>query len=472
MTKRVFIYIRVSTSEQAEEGYSLSEQQERLIKYAEAMGWTIVRVFIDPGYSGATLERPGLDELIASIKETDIVLVDKLDRLSRSLFDTLYLIQKVFEPAGVAFVSKNEAFDTSTTFGMAMVGILAIFAELERKRIKERMMDGRNGRAKEGKWHGAEPIGYDYDKTTGLLNVNSYEAMQVQEAFELAANRVPLAEIARELSGKGYRTKYGPWQTQTLRSVLINRALIGEVKHKDEYYEGLHTPIIDLDLFNAVQVIMAERSVENDKYRPGKRYASPLGGIIWCAHCGAKYHQRSAGPNKDGAWRRYYMCYSRSKADKKLIKDPNCVNKNYRDRDLEKIVYDEIKKLKSDTSYIDRLRQSVDTGPKEETLKARIAQLSAQISRFMDLYGIGKLSIDDIGAKIEPLSEEKKRLEAELKTLQAVVPTISNDRIRALADIFEDVLATGDCYAIRDAVVELVNHIEIDGEKVYIHWNF
>lgn len=135
MTKRCYIYIRVSTREQAEEGYSISEQQERLIKYAEAMGWTVVKVYIDPGHSGSTMDRPALQEMIGAISDVDIVLVDKLDRLSRSLYDTLYMIQKVFGDQDVSFVSRNEAFDTSTSFGRAMVGILAVFAELERERI-------------------------------------------------------------------------------------------------------------------------------------------------------------------------------------------------------------------------------------------------------------------------------------------------------------------------------------------------
>jgi site-specific DNA recombinase len=154
--KRVFIYIRVSTIEQAEEGYSLGEQEERLIKYCEAMGWEVIKVYIDPGYSGGNMERPGLKEMISEIENgnADIVLVDKLDRLSRSQFDTLYMIQKIFMPNDCAFVSRAEAFDTSTPFGRAMIGILAVFAELERERIRERMKEGKAGRAKEGKYRG------------------------------------------------------------------------------------------------------------------------------------------------------------------------------------------------------------------------------------------------------------------------------------------------------------------------------
>lgn len=472
MTKRCFIYIRVSTREQAEEGYSIGEQQERLIKYAEAMGWTIVRVFIDPGHSGSTMDRPALQEMISCIKDADLVLVDKLDRLSRSLYDTLYMIRKVFGEHDVDFVSRAEAFDTSTSFGRAMVGILAVFAELERERIKERMADGRAGRAKEGKWHGSVPIGYDYNPTTGYLDVNDYEAMQIQKAYELTAQRVPLSEIRRTLHDKGYRTKYGPWLTETLRKILTSRVVIGEVKHAGEWHQGLHDPIIDLELFDAVQVVMAERSVENDKYRPGRRYTSPLGGMIWCKHCGGKYHWRRYSRTKEGKPHSYYVCYSRAKTDPKMVRDPNCRNTTYRDYRLEELVYNEIRQLKGDPAYIGKLRRSVDTSAQQITIQARLDKLTGQISKLMDLYSLGAIPLDAIQAKVEPLAAEKRALESELRTLQATPDAVPEEHIHGLVDVFEQILATGDTAAIHDAVAELIDHIEIDGEKVLIHWNF
>lgn len=466
MTKRCYIYIRVSTREQAEEGYSIGEQQERLIKYAEAMGWTIVKVYIDPGHSGATMDRPALQEMIAKITDVDLVLVDKLDRLSRSLYDTLYMIQKVFGEKNVSFVSRNEAFDTSTSFGRAAVGILAVFAELERERIKERMADGRNGRAKEGKWHGQPPTGYDYDKQSGVLQINPYEAMQVREAFDLAAQRVPLLEIVKGFHEKGYRTKTGTWRVESLRGILASRAYLGEVKHRGEWFDGLHTPLIDLELFDAVQVILAERSKANDKYKPGKRYASPLGGLIWCKHCGAKYLWRS-GPERS-----YYSCCSRAKCDPKLVRDPNCKNKNYRDFRLERIIFDEIRQLKSDPGYVEKLRTSVDTSEKQAVIEARIKALSSQISKLMDLYSLTDMPMEEVSAKVTPLAEEKKTLTAELQTLQVAVQEVSIDRVRELAEVFDDILATGDSNAIRAAVGELIDYLEIDGEDIHIHWNF
>ena len=178
------MYVRVSSKEQVD-GYSIGEQIERLEKYADAMEWDIIKTFVDPGYSGGNTDRPGLKEMIKEIEKggVDKVVVYKLDRLSRSQLDTLYLIEKVFLANNTDFVSMSENFDTSTPFGRAMIGILAVFAQLEREQIKERTMVGKEARAKEGKWGGGstEPIGYNYNIAKDLLEVDEYEAMQVRE---------------------------------------------------------------------------------------------------------------------------------------------------------------------------------------------------------------------------------------------------------------------------------------------------
>lgn len=192
---RVALYPRVSSHEQTE-GYSIGEQIERLTDYCKAMQWDIYKIYTDPGYSGGSMDRPGLQEMLKDIKagKIDKVVVYKLDRLSRSQKDTMMLIEDEFLAYGVDFVSMSENFDTSTPFGRAMIGILAVFAQLERENIKERTMMGKEARAKEGKWHGGatEPIGYDYDPATDLLSVNEYEAMQIREVYEAFLQGTPL----------------------------------------------------------------------------------------------------------------------------------------------------------------------------------------------------------------------------------------------------------------------------------------
>lgn len=148
--KNVGIYIRVSTQEQANEGYSIDAQRDRLTAYCRSMAWNIYNIYIDGGFSGSNMSRPALSQLLDDIKgkRVNCVLVYKLDRLSRSQKDTLYIIEDVFLKNGIDFVSLNENFDTSSPFGRAMIGILSVFAQLEREQIKERSMMGRVERAK------------------------------------------------------------------------------------------------------------------------------------------------------------------------------------------------------------------------------------------------------------------------------------------------------------------------------------
>ena len=124
---RVALYPRVSTTEQATEGYSIGEQIERMTKFCEAKGWTIYKTYTDAGYTGANLDRPGLQGIMEDCEKDvfDMVLVYKLDRLSRSQKDVLYLVEDVFDEHGVYFSSMTENFDTSSPFGKAMLGILA-----------------------------------------------------------------------------------------------------------------------------------------------------------------------------------------------------------------------------------------------------------------------------------------------------------------------------------------------------------
>ena len=177
MSKRkAAIYIRVSTDFQAEEGYSIDAQKEQLTAYCVSKSIKNYEYYIDGGWSGSNIERPEIQRLIKDVKEDKIshVIVYKLDRLSRSQKDTLYLIEDVFNPHGVDFVSLNESMDTSTPMGRLMLGILSAFAQLERENIRLRTRMGMKERVKAGLWMGGGrvPFGYDYDKEKGILVPN------------------------------------------------------------------------------------------------------------------------------------------------------------------------------------------------------------------------------------------------------------------------------------------------------------
>jgi len=262
--KKVAIYIRVSTQEQANEGYSIAAQQEKLIAYCKAKNWIIYDIYIDGGFSGGNLERPALHKMMRELDKIDAVLVYKLDRLSRSQRDTLYLIEEKFLENNVDFVSLSESFDTTTPFGKAIMGILSVFAQLERETIKERTKLGKEKRAKEGFWRGGGnvPIGYDFidDK----LIVNEYEAMQIREIFRLYSEGTSLQAIGNILNNKGYKTNNGAsWSSTQVNRVLRNSTYSGYIEYNDEFYPGIHDPLVDEDIFAKVQILLDNKSKKN-----------------------------------------------------------------------------------------------------------------------------------------------------------------------------------------------------------------
>ena len=476
---RVALYVRVSSQEQVE-GYSIGEQTERLTKYAEAMSWDVHKVYVDPGYSGGNMDRPGLKDLIRDVKTgmIDIVVVYKLDRLSRSQFDTLYLIEKVFLPNNTDFVSMTENFSTNSSLGRAMIGFLAVFAQLEKDKINERTLMGKEARAREGKWHGSKyvPIGYYYDINDELLHIVDYEALQIREAFDLFIKGTPLRTIATMFLTKGYKHKYGEWDAKAIRRVLKNKAYIGYLKHKGEYFKADHKTIIDDETFYKAQKLLQNRAEHylQSGIKPGAQ-TTYLGGLLHCKHCGGKYTKTSGGSKKYGELF-YYVCYSRSKKVKKMVKDPNCINKNWRMEDLDKIVLDEIRNLSADPAYIHDIRREKhkenDTENKVNIINQEIENIDTQISRFMDLYGIGKFTIEQVSSKVDPLNEQKKKLEKELTSLTADSGELTEEETIAIVKSFDDVLERGNFEEIRLVVESLIYYIELDNDDVYIHWKF
>lgn len=476
---RVALYPRVSTQEQAKEGYSIGEQIERLTDYCKAMKWEIFKIYTDPGYSGGDTNRPGLQAMIKDVEAglIDKVVVYKLDRLSRSQLDTLFLIEKVFLANNTDFVSMSENFDTSSPFGRAMIGILAVFAQLEREQIKERMGMGKEARAKDGKWHGGatEPIGYDYDPATELLNINDYEAMQIRELYNLFLQGTPLRTIERTFMEKGYTHKHGTWDPKTMRRLMRNKTQLGYIKHRDEWYPGDHDPIIDEEIYTKAVKLLDDRAEQYklSGVKPGAQ-TTYLGGLLRCKHCGGKYTKQANGRKEPKTL--WYMCYSRCKKVKKMIKDPNCKNKNWKMAELDDLVIKEIKQLALDPEYIRNARaesmKKTDSADKIAVLEKEIEKLDAQISRFMALYGIGKFTIEQVSSQVDPLNEQRSKLAKELEDLTAETGELTEEETLKIVEEFDDILESGDFNRIRQTIDLLIYYIEIDNEDVYIHWKF
>lgn len=470
--KRVFLYVRVSTQEQARDGYSIDEQIDRLRDYCKAMGWIIVKIYTDGGYSGSNTDRPALQDMIRDIeaKKGDSVVVYKLDRLSRSQKDTLELIEDYFLANNVDFVSMTENFDTATPFGRAIIGILSVFAQLEREQIKERMSMGREGRAKEGKFHGGGyvPIGYDY--IDGLLKINEFEAMQIREIHKLFQEGKAFRAIERIFAEKGYTQKHGKWHPKRIKGCMLNDLYIGNVHYAGQVFKGEHDPIVDEETFNKSVELYKSRDYSNCKNAGRTSY---LGGLLFCSQCHARYAVSTYKSN--GKEYRYYCCHSRRKINRSLIKDPNCKNMNYKAETLDKMIFDEIRKLATDPSHVHEIKKrnfSDDDLTKTRLIEKEIAKIDAQKSRYMDFYAIDEYTMEEVQAKVKPLNEQKRKLENELRTLANGKSALSEEDALELLESWEDVVEEGDFERIRMLINALIEKIEIDNEDIDIHWKF
>lgn len=462
--KKVAIYVRVSTTEQVE-GYSIGAQKERLINYCKAKEWNIYNIYIDGGFTGSNRDRPALIKMLNEIDHYDIVLVYKLDRLSRSQKDTLYLIEEKFLPYNVDFVSLQESFDTSTPFGRAMIGILSVFAQLERETIIERSKMGLLERAKQGKWggNGTPPIGYD--EVDSKLIINDYEAMQVKEIFVLYLQGYGSRKIANILDKKGYKHKYGSWidyPSVTIIRLLRNVVYIGSIKHKDNIFKGNHEAIIDVDTFNKVQVLLNKKSINR------RNETFLLSGLLFCSNCGARMRGHATG-KKNKYY--YYVCYSKGKFQTNMIKDISCKFKNINKDKLEDMVIDKIKGFKFNQSEFERLYNDTNvTVDNSSTIKNKIIDLDKQINKLMDLYQDNKIPTEIISERIERLYNEKKSLESSFDEVAVSVESNFNDIVK-LINNFEFVWELAEFDERRAILQDMIKKVIVYQNKIEIEWN-
>lgn len=306
---RCAVYTRKSTEEGLEQEFnSLHAQREAceaFVASQKAEGWMLVADrYDDGGYSGGTLDRPALRRLLADIeaRRVDVVVVYKIDRLSRSLMDFAKLVE-VFDRNEVTFVSVTQSFNTTTSMGRLTLNILLSFAQFEREVIGERIRDKFAASRRKGMWMGGwAPLGYDI-KDRKLI-VNEAEARLVQSMFKRFARAMPPQLLIEELAREGSLNKQGkPIDKGYLYRVLNNRVYLGEAVHKGTAYPGEHAAIIEPDLWDQVHALI-KASGRNRATRPLGRTPALLKGLIF-GPTGAA--MTPAYARKRGRLYRYYV---------------------------------------------------------------------------------------------------------------------------------------------------------------------
>lgn len=312
--QRVAIYARVSTQEQAENGNSLDFQIEKLKAYCQLHEFKIVGEYVDAGVSGAKSERPALNKLKKDIDKIDIVLIYKLDRLSRSIKDTMNLIEDLFKPNNVNLISLSENFDTSQAMGMATIGMLSTFAQLERETIKERMMAGKIQAVKNGKNINKTPFGYI--KKDGQLIKDERTKDCVDFIFKKMLEGKSLHETVKLLEMSEYNN-LRKWSFVCINRMTKNKVYCGHTESLGEIIKNTHDNYINDKEYKYINELLLERKTHSSKSQRNKLPAI-FRGLISCPNCNRKLTPFSRR-RKNGDKSMYYRCNNCASEGKKTI---------------------------------------------------------------------------------------------------------------------------------------------------------
>ena len=316
---RCAIYTRKSSEEGLEQDFnSLHAQRESCDAYIKSQrheGWVpLPALYDDGGYSGGSTERPALKRLLADIQShlIDVVVVYKVDRLTRSLADFAKIVE-IFDTAGVSFVSVTQQFNTTTSMGRLTLNVLLSFAQFEREVTGERIRDKIAASKQKGMWMGGwVPIGYDRKDRT--LTINETEALTVRTIFDLFlklknVQRVQTELVRLNLTTKPYATPRGravgglSFARGHIYKILSNPLYKGEIEHRGVRYPGQHPPLIDGPTWAAVQAQLATNHHEN-RARTNAKSKSLLAGLIYDD---AGNRLVSSHATKNGKRYRYYV---------------------------------------------------------------------------------------------------------------------------------------------------------------------
>lgn len=455
--KRVALYSRYSTSAQ-DGNYSIEIQTERMEAMCASKGWVVVDYFNDAAYSGANMNRPDLQNLLKRLDEFDVIMVYKLDRLSRSQRDTLELIQDHFLKNEKSFVSVLETLDTTTPFGMAMIGILAVFSELERASITERMQAGIQKRVESGyRQLGGNymPTGYKKGPESTLI-IDDSEAKKVQRIFDLYEKHHSITVIQKVLKEEGFTGR----RFTTIRQILSNRLYIGKVSYKENEYEGKHKPIIMVEQFDRVQVLLSRHPPGKNA---GKAKESLFGSLITCGKCGelyTAYSYKVKNKSKGDYYVRAYVCRARRFPSEY---DEKCFNENIKNDVIVSLFKNELQGM------ITKRRGSVAKPKQKKNYDLAIKRVESKINRLIDIYSDGDIEKDTLREKIETLNEEKENLlikqssEMQNKTLHIDLKQLDNYVLD-----FDNLE-----FSHKRVIVEKVlDGIVISGKSITLEWIF
>lgn len=439
MIKKAAIYCRVSTQEQAEEGYSLEEQQRLIREYCQQKNYEVAMVYEDAGISGKDIRhRPAMQQLLedASKKKFHLVMSWKINRISRKLSDAIKIVETL-EKYGIGYQSYSEPFESSTPAGKMQFQMMALVGEFERNTIAQNVKMGMRAKAMSGEWCGGiPPFGYcwvtmegteNHGRRKSRLEVVEREAEAVRLMFQLYASGKGYKAIVGRINREGYRTKLdNAFSVAQIKSILTNPVYIGKVRYdvRRDWNEkrrnninpnpivadGKHEAIIPEELWEQVQFMISQKNGKPARIYDGEY---PLTDILKCPQCGAgMVISRTTNRNKDGSKQKltYYACGNWKNKGTTV-----CHSNMVRVEKANTFVYNQLDKLLSDEKFFKEVVGRVNREHrilKENAIKERgvqeknLEKIKVRQQRNHELYEDSEISREEFLIRREELNRQ------------------------------------------------------------------
>ncbi|MBU8920924.1 MAG: recombinase family protein [Bacteroidales bacterium] len=447
-TIRCAVYTRVSTPGQLSGAFTSLDSQksycESYILSQEGKGWCCLsEVYADPGFSGTTLDRPGLKKLLADVDagQIDTIVVYRFDRISRSTRDFHNLIGHL-DQRNVSFVSVSEQIDTSEPSGQVMRSIMASFAQFERDVISLRTKEKIAASKRAGMWCGGlVPLGFLVHPDGGKLVIDPDTADVVRSIFKLYLKLMSLSAVAEELNRRGWRTKrhetktgkiWGDkrWTKTTVHHVLTNPLYVGKIRHKSKTYLGLHDATIDQQTWDDVQELLKE-NCRNNGASTRNKHEFILRGLVYCEACCAVMNP-SVTRRGDRAYR-YMTCAAANRNGWHTCPRPSVSASK-----IEAFVTERIAAIGSDPSLqketVRQVHKAIlDCRPElteeRKRLRSQLTKANREIDNLVATLGSGKVAVPSIVDRLHALEGQTETLNHRLAEIDRELGHVDNTTV-------------------------------------------
>jgi site-specific DNA recombinase len=433
------IYIRVSTDEQANEGFSIEAQKRRLLAYAESQDWTVTDVFVDDGYSAKDTNRPELQRLLSMVDQFNILLVYKLDRLTRSAADCDRLL-KLLDQNSVSFQSASESFETRTATGRLFIRIIADLAQWERENIAERVRFAMEQMVHEGKRPGAKlPYGYNKDGT-----IIEEEAVIIREIRRQFLDGYGYKTIALNLNRSGRYRRGKEWRQSTIGYTLENPYYAGIIRFGSKNNQGKYVNNKRSDKVDCIYSESDHPSIwTRDEYEEHidmirrksfggfsqlKEYW--FSGVLRCGRCGSAMFGRlnTKRNTKEGTKRtQYYICSKRHDGRE-------CDMPIFRQVHVEHLLLNVMQSKYVNESDIANESQTTKKKSNTEHFKIQLAKIKERRKKWQYLFAENMMTSEELRERLKADEQEEQDVQRRLKD----IPTapISADQLKTFIDFW------------------------------------